>query len=155
LEPSRSSSSFASRRPIRSALVALPWQPSARRCFFPDSFLLFHRKLNSHRWFFNAFGPILNPEICVLLDVGTKPSGTSIYELSIFVLTPFLDKCRRFSSWSFISFVQVEMLRQAPGRRRMLRRDLCRPRPGLFQSDQVRFRPASAELTFSAVFCPC
>jgi chitin synthase len=39
------------------------------------------KKLNSHRWFFNALGPILNPNICVLLDVGTKPSGTSIYEL--------------------------------------------------------------------------
>ncbi|THH33138.1 hypothetical protein EUX98_g1034 [Antrodiella citrinella] len=32
------------------------------------------KKLNSHRWFFNAF-------VCVLLDVGTKPTGTSIYEL--------------------------------------------------------------------------
>lgn len=39
------------------------------------------KKLNSHRWFFNAFGPILKPEICVLLDVGTKPTGNSIYEL--------------------------------------------------------------------------
>lgn len=39
------------------------------------------KKLNSHRWFFNALGPVLNPNICVLLDVGTKPSGTSIYEL--------------------------------------------------------------------------
>ncbi|RIA98760.1 glycosyltransferase family 2 protein [Glomus cerebriforme] len=39
------------------------------------------KKINSHRWFFNAFGPILNPNICVLLDVGTKPGGTSIYHL--------------------------------------------------------------------------
>lgn len=39
------------------------------------------KKLNSHRWFFNAFGPLINPNVCVLLDVGTKPSGTSIYEL--------------------------------------------------------------------------
>ncbi|KAF8665496.1 hypothetical protein AX16_000511 [Volvariella volvacea WC 439] len=39
------------------------------------------KKLNSHRWFFNAFGPLLNPNVCVLLDVGTKPTGTSIYEL--------------------------------------------------------------------------
>ncbi|KAI1315891.1 Chitin synthase, class 1 [Mortierella claussenii] len=39
------------------------------------------KKLNSHRWFFNAFGPILNPKICVLLDVGTKPGNTSIYHL--------------------------------------------------------------------------
>nr|ODN91689.1 chitin synthase [Cryptococcus depauperatus CBS 7855] len=39
------------------------------------------KKLNSHRWFFNAFGPLIKPNVCVLLDVGTKPSGTSIYEL--------------------------------------------------------------------------
>ena len=64
------------------------------------------KKLNSHRWFFNAFGPLLkpngmywfnvfvkslltDPEVCVLLDVGTKPTGTSIYELW---------KCEVFSS---------------------------------------------------------
>jgi len=39
------------------------------------------KKLNSHRWFFNAFAQQLNPNVCVLLDVGTKPSGTSIYHL--------------------------------------------------------------------------
>ncbi|KAF9968391.1 Chitin synthase, class 1 [Mortierella alpina] len=39
------------------------------------------KKLNSHRWFFNAFGPILNPHVCVLLDVGTRPGNTSIYHL--------------------------------------------------------------------------
>ncbi|EIW68279.1 hypothetical protein TREMEDRAFT_69288 [Tremella mesenterica DSM 1558] len=39
------------------------------------------KKLNSHRWFFNAFGPLIKPNVCVLLDVGTKPSGKSIYEL--------------------------------------------------------------------------
>ncbi|KAF8640859.1 hypothetical protein AX17_000507 [Amanita inopinata Kibby_2008] len=39
------------------------------------------KKLNSHRWFFNAFGSLINPNVCVLLDVGTKPTGTSIYEL--------------------------------------------------------------------------
>jgi chitin synthase len=39
------------------------------------------KKLNSHRWFFNAFGPLVKPNVCILLDVGTKPSGTSIYEL--------------------------------------------------------------------------
>lgn len=64
------------------------------------------KKLNSHRWFFNAFAPLLkpngmywfnvfvkslltDPEVCVLLDVGTKPTGTSIYELW---------KCEVFSS---------------------------------------------------------
>ncbi|OMJ24313.1 Chitin synthase 2 [Smittium culicis] len=39
------------------------------------------KKINSHRWFFNAFAPLLNPNVCVLIDVGTKPSGTSIYHL--------------------------------------------------------------------------
>ncbi|KAI8369071.1 chitin synthase 1 [Blakeslea trispora] len=39
------------------------------------------KKINSHRWFFNAFGPVLQPNICVLLDVGTRPGSTSIYHL--------------------------------------------------------------------------
>ncbi|KAG8968969.1 Chitin synthase, class 1 [Tulasnella sp. 419] len=39
------------------------------------------KKINSHRWFFNAFGPLLQPNVCVLLDVGTMPGPTSIYHL--------------------------------------------------------------------------
>ncbi|PKK65679.1 glycosyltransferase family 2 protein [Rhizophagus irregularis] len=39
------------------------------------------KKLNSHRWFFNAFAAQLNPNVCILLDVGTKPSHTSVYHL--------------------------------------------------------------------------
>ncbi|KAK7431354.1 Chitin synthase, class 2 [Neonectria magnoliae] len=39
------------------------------------------RKLNSHRWFFNAFGQALNPNVCILLDVGTRPGGNSLYHL--------------------------------------------------------------------------
>ncbi|KAJ5225472.1 Chitin synthase A [Penicillium chermesinum] len=39
------------------------------------------KKLNSHRWFFNAFGRALQPNICVLLDVGTKPDPTALYHL--------------------------------------------------------------------------
>ncbi|KAG6813294.1 hypothetical protein H0H92_012449 [Tricholoma furcatifolium] len=39
------------------------------------------KKINSHRWFFNAFGPMLQPNVCVLLDVGTRPGNTSIYRL--------------------------------------------------------------------------
>lgn len=39
------------------------------------------KKLNSHRWFFNAFGRSLSPNICILLDVGTKPTSTSLYHL--------------------------------------------------------------------------
>ena len=39
------------------------------------------KKLNSHRWFFNAFGKALQPNVCILLDVGTKPGPTSLYHL--------------------------------------------------------------------------
>ncbi|KAK0526957.1 Chitin synthase 4 [Tilletia horrida] len=39
------------------------------------------KKINSHRWFFNAFGPILQPNICVLIDVGTMPRPRSLYHL--------------------------------------------------------------------------
>jgi chitin synthase len=39
------------------------------------------KKLNSHRWFFNAFGKALNPNVCILLDVGTKPGSNSLYHL--------------------------------------------------------------------------
>ena len=39
------------------------------------------KKLNSHRWFFNAFGKALSPNVCILLDVGTKPGLDSLYHL--------------------------------------------------------------------------
>ena len=39
------------------------------------------KKINSHRWFFQAFGRVLDPNICVLLDAGTKPGHDSIYHL--------------------------------------------------------------------------
>ncbi|KAI9682716.1 MAG: Chitin synthase, class 2 [Trizodia sp. TS-e1964] len=39
------------------------------------------KKLNSHRWFFNAFGEALKPNICILLDVGTMPGKKSLYYL--------------------------------------------------------------------------
>lgn len=39
------------------------------------------KKINSHRWLFNAFGRILNPEVCILLDAGTKPSARSLLAL--------------------------------------------------------------------------
>ncbi|OAV87411.1 hypothetical protein PTTG_10199, partial [Puccinia triticina 1-1 BBBD Race 1] len=31
------------------------------------------KKINSHRWMFNSFCPLLQPNVCVLLEVGTKP----------------------------------------------------------------------------------
>ncbi|TFK55464.1 glycosyltransferase family 2 protein [Heliocybe sulcata] len=39
------------------------------------------KKINSHRWLFNAIGKMLEPEICVLIDAGTKPGHKSIYYL--------------------------------------------------------------------------
>jgi len=39
------------------------------------------KKINSHRWLFTAFGRILNPEICILLDAGTKPGPKSLLYL--------------------------------------------------------------------------
>ena len=39
------------------------------------------KKINSHRWLFTAFGRILNPEVCILLDAGTKPGSRSLLAL--------------------------------------------------------------------------
>ena len=39
------------------------------------------KKINSHRWLFNAFGRILNPEVVILLDAGTKPGTKSLLAL--------------------------------------------------------------------------
>jgi chitin synthase len=39
------------------------------------------KKINSHRWLFNAFCPLLSPNVCVLLDVGTRPGKDTIYHL--------------------------------------------------------------------------
>lgn len=39
------------------------------------------KKINSHRWFFEAFCPTLNPNVCVLVDAGTRPEPKSIYHL--------------------------------------------------------------------------
>ncbi|KAH8979413.1 chitin synthase [Lactarius akahatsu] len=39
------------------------------------------KKINSHRWLFNAFGHILRQNVCVLLDNGIRPDPSSIYSL--------------------------------------------------------------------------
>ncbi|KAL4921175.1 chitin synthase-domain-containing protein [Aspergillus aurantiobrunneus] len=39
------------------------------------------KKINSHRWLFNAFGRMLYPEVCVLIDAGTKPGHKSLLAL--------------------------------------------------------------------------
>lgn len=39
------------------------------------------KKINSHRWLFNAFCPVLDPNVIILLDVGTKPDNHAIYHM--------------------------------------------------------------------------
>lgn len=39
------------------------------------------KKINSHRWCFQAIGKVLNPRVVVLLDCGTEPSGESLFHL--------------------------------------------------------------------------
>ncbi|KAJ5623631.1 hypothetical protein N7490_012236 [Penicillium lividum] len=39
------------------------------------------KKINSHRWLFNGFCRILNPEVVILLDAGTKPGKKSLLAL--------------------------------------------------------------------------
>ncbi|KOS14038.1 chitin synthase [Malassezia pachydermatis] len=39
------------------------------------------KKINSHRWVFHALGRMLQPEIVVLIDVGTKPGTLALYHL--------------------------------------------------------------------------
>ncbi|KAI0677055.1 glycosyltransferase family 2 protein [Trametes maxima] len=52
------------------------------------------KKINSHRWLFNAIGKMLEPEICVLIDAGTKPGRKSIYYLwEAFYNDPHLGGC--------------------------------------------------------------
>jgi len=52
------------------------------------------KKINSHRWLFNAIGRMLEPEICVLIDAGTKPGHKSIYYLwEAFYNDPNLGGC--------------------------------------------------------------
>ncbi|KAI0068690.1 chitin synthase [Artomyces pyxidatus] len=52
------------------------------------------KKINSHRWLFNAIGRMLQPEICVLIDAGTKPGHKSIYYLwEAFYNDPNLGGC--------------------------------------------------------------
>lgn len=39
------------------------------------------KKINSHRWLFNGLCPILQPHVCALIDVGTRPHESAIYNL--------------------------------------------------------------------------
>jgi chitin synthase len=39
------------------------------------------KKVNSHRWALQAFGRILDPKICLFMDVSTEPGPASIYHI--------------------------------------------------------------------------
>lgn len=39
------------------------------------------KKINSHRWCFEAISQVLEPNVVILLDCGTQPSGKSLYHL--------------------------------------------------------------------------
>ncbi|KAJ1560075.1 Chitin synthase, class 2, partial [Cladochytrium tenue] len=39
------------------------------------------KKINSHRWFFKAVCDQLDPEVCILIDVGTKPTKESFFHI--------------------------------------------------------------------------
>ncbi|KAI0659402.1 chitin synthase-domain-containing protein [Cubamyces menziesii] len=52
------------------------------------------KKINSHRWLFNAIGRLLKPNVCVLVDAGTRPEVNSIYHLwEAFERNPNLGGC--------------------------------------------------------------
>ena len=65
------------------------------------------KKINSHRWFFQAFGQVLDPNICVLIDAGTKPGKDSIYQLwKAFDLEPMCaGACGEIKAMSVHSFL--------------------------------------------------
>jgi chitin synthase len=54
---------------------------NSHRCVSVTYFSLWTSSNSTSSWFFNAFGPLLQPNVCVLLDVGTQPGPTSIYHL--------------------------------------------------------------------------
>ena len=53
-----------------------PWNDSSHTLPPVQMFLCIKQnhghKINSHQWLFTAFSRILNPEVCVVLDAGTK-----------------------------------------------------------------------------------
>lgn len=46
-----------------------------------DGVLTCFESIHWQRWFFNAFGKVLEPNVCILIDVGTMPRNRSIYHL--------------------------------------------------------------------------
>lgn len=66
--------------------VVTPSKTKSHRTIPPIQYVLCikqenSKKINSHRWLFNGFGKALNPNICVLIDAGTKPANRAIVHL--------------------------------------------------------------------------
>ena len=38
-------------------------------------------KINSHKWFYQGICQYLNPDLCMMLDIGTRPAKHSVYKL--------------------------------------------------------------------------
>jgi len=65
------------------------------------------KKINSHRWLFNAIGRQLNPETCVLLDAGTKPGHKAIYHCKLFSL----EECKLTCSMGSVLCEQLTIIK--------------------------------------------
>lgn len=85
------------------------------------------KKINSHRWLFNAIAKQLKPEVCILIDAGTKPGKRSLYflwqafhnnrhlggacgEVSLFITSLLFFKKKTLSHLSlslFVGFVDL------------------------------------------------
>ncbi|CEQ40167.1 SPOSA6832_01759 [Sporobolomyces salmonicolor] len=56
------------------------------------------KKINSHRWALQAFAPQLDPNVVMLIDVGTKPGDRSLYHL-----------WKAFDLNSFVAFSRIPL----------------------------------------------
>lgn len=93
-EPDPSVSAHMFEVTTQSRLMKMDGNYIAKQAPFPVQSLLFlkeknTRKINSHRWFFDAFCGCAQPRLCAMLDVGTRLGICSIYEVwKAFYLNP-------------------------------------------------------------------
>ncbi|KAJ3241690.1 Chitin synthase, class 2 [Chytriomyces hyalinus] len=70
---------------VRVDMKLVPTFSDSRKVFPMQTIFLLKeknaKKINSHRWFFNSICAVLNPSVCILIDVGTKPTRQSFYHL--------------------------------------------------------------------------
>jgi chitin synthase len=43
-------------------------------------------KINSHKWFYNSLCTLLDPELCLMLDIGTRPLKNSLVTLYKYIM---------------------------------------------------------------------